>query len=664
MGLPTKNLDDRTFQDIVDEAKKRIAASCPEWTDHNVSDPGITLVELFAWMTEMMLYRMNQVPDKNYIKLMELIGLRLKAPQAARVPVTFYLAAPQPQPVSIPAGTEVATVRTETRPSIVFSTDGALEIHPPQLAGLISRVISAKDQGQARHRAHNLKQLGVSGFEFSAFGDPPHVGDALFFGFKNDLSHHVLGLELECVTATGMGIDTRNPPWQWECWAGEEGGWAPVAVERDDTGGMNQSGLIMLRLPAMARREFRQQRAFWLRCRVVESPDGRNYDRSPRIINLTPQSWGGTTWATHATPVRHEPLGRSDGSPGQVFQLEHAPVLPRRPGETVEVWNADKEAWEPWTEVDDFSASSAQDRHFTLDSISGEVRFGPAIRQPDGTVRSYGAIPLRGAEIRFSTYRYGGGVEGNVQTQTLTVLKSGIPYLDRVTNHQGARGGLDAETIEAAQMRAPRLLRTRSRAVTPEDYEALALEADPRVARARCIQPPAAGEGKGPLAAHIYLLLIPRIHPARGPLSADQLALDKDLQQAVAQYLERYRLLTVRVDIRPPAYLWVSARVTLAAQPEADPQRVEAQALERLYAFLNPLVGGPRGDGWPFGRDLYPSDLFRALQGLPGLDYIESVELSLVGKDGTSKPIEGRLPVPAHGLVASAEHAVHVNQSR
>ena len=74
MGLPTLNLDDRTFQDIVSEAKKRISASCPEWTDHNVSDPGVTLVELFAWMTEMIIYRLNKVPQKNYIKLMELLG--------------------------------------------------------------------------------------------------------------------------------------------------------------------------------------------------------------------------------------------------------------------------------------------------------------------------------------------------------------------------------------------------------------------------------------------------------------------------------------------------------------------------------------------------------------------------------------------------------------
>ena len=94
MGLPTRNLDDRTFQDIVDEAKKRIAASCPDWTDHNVSDPGITLVELFAWMTDMILYRLNQVPEKNYIKFMELLGLKLREPEPGRTDVTIYLSSP------------------------------------------------------------------------------------------------------------------------------------------------------------------------------------------------------------------------------------------------------------------------------------------------------------------------------------------------------------------------------------------------------------------------------------------------------------------------------------------------------------------------------------------------------------------------------------------
>src|SRR6266508_3363934 len=120
MSLAVPNLDDRKFQDIVDQAKRLIPRYCPEWTDHNVSDPGVALIELFAWMTDLLLYRVNQVPDKMYIKFLEMIGAQLKPPRAASAPVTFYLSAPQPIDVTIPQDTEVATIRTETSPAIVF----------------------------------------------------------------------------------------------------------------------------------------------------------------------------------------------------------------------------------------------------------------------------------------------------------------------------------------------------------------------------------------------------------------------------------------------------------------------------------------------------------------------------------------------------------------
>src|SRR5512143_1885491 len=126
MPLPAPNLDDRTFQQIVDDTKRQIALRCPEWTDHNVSDPGVTLIELFAWMTEMLLYRVNQVPEKMYVKFLELLGVRLDPPRAAQAPVTFYLSAPQPNIVVIPADTEIATVRTETSPAIIFTTEADL----------------------------------------------------------------------------------------------------------------------------------------------------------------------------------------------------------------------------------------------------------------------------------------------------------------------------------------------------------------------------------------------------------------------------------------------------------------------------------------------------------------------------------------------------------
>lgn len=662
MSLPTRNLDDRTFQDIVDEAKRRIAASCPAWTDHNVSDPGITLVELFAWMTEMVLYRLNQVPEKNYVKFMELLGLRLQEAETARTEVTFYLASPQEQVITIPKGSEVATVRTEARPSIVFSTDEDLEVHAPEMVALITRSMGGEG-GKRGYHQQNLKQLGVTGFQFRAFGEPPQVDDALYFGFENDLSHHVLGLEMTCETAVGMGIDTSNPPWQWEVWFGGEGDdrWRPAVVEEDGTGGMNQPGVIRLRLPKMAQREFRDKRAYWARCRVVEPEiKGTNYEKSPRLRNVVAKSWGGTVWATHASIVRGEILGRSDGSPGQRFQVEHAPLLRRLEGETVEVRPPGEENWEAWIEVSDFSDSTALDKHFTCDSNTGGVAFGPALRLPDGAVRSYGAIPPRGAEVRFSAYRHGGGVAGNLQAGTLTVLKTSIPYVDRVTSHVDATGGLDTETIELAQIRAPQELRSRGRAVTSSDYEALARKADPRVYRARCIQPLSGGNG-GPGAGQIFLLLVPRLHQVERRLALDELRIGDDLRKTVARYLDDYRLLTVRLDIREPEYVWVGVDVTVSAAAEADPKRVRAEVERQLYRYFNPITGGPAGDGWPFGRDLYPSDVYACLQPVRGIEFIETLTVYLAPPGGERKEVSGRLAVPAHGLVASADHEVKVH---
>lgn len=664
MSLPTKNLDDRTFQQLVDEARRRIGASCPTWTDHNVSDPGITLVELFAWMTEMILYRLNQVPEKNYIKFMDLLGLELQEPEPARTEVTFYLSSPQPADVVVGAGTEVATVRTETRPAIVFTTDDDLVVQPPSLHALITRTVSAESGGEVKldYREQNLKQLGVSGHQFAAFSQRPQIGDALYFGFKEDLSNHVLGFEIECETALGTGIDPSNPPWQWEVWFGGDGDdrWRPAVVEEDTTGGMNQPGLIRVRLPEMRRREIRKRRAYWVRCRVIEpAVEGTDYEKTPLLRDVEVASWGGTVWATHASLVRNETLGRSEGSPGQRFQVENQPLLRRKPGETVELRLPGEETWEAWEEVTDFSESDPEDRHFTWNSATGEIRFGPALRFPDGSVRAFGAIPPRGAMIRCAAYRHGGGVEGNVQGRTLTVLKTSIPYIDRVINHNAATGGLDSESIELAQVRAPRWLRSRGRAVTPEDFETLAREADARVHRARCVQPGGNGGGNG-TGGQVFLMLVPKVYRPDAQITPERLTIDDDLRESVASYLDDYRLLTVRLDIREPEYVWVAVELNISAMPDADPERVRRDVERRLHQFLNPVVGGPEGEGWPFGRDLYPSDVYASFQGVSGIEYIESMKLYLAPPGGEPKDVSGSISVPVHGLVASSEHRVKV----
>ena len=111
--IPSPNLDDRTFEDIVQEAIRLIPQYCPEWTNHNPSDPGIALIELFAWMTEMTLYRLNRVPEKNYLAFLDLMGVTLTPPQPARTVLQFAIH-PKADRVVVPMGTRVATKPGQT----------------------------------------------------------------------------------------------------------------------------------------------------------------------------------------------------------------------------------------------------------------------------------------------------------------------------------------------------------------------------------------------------------------------------------------------------------------------------------------------------------------------------------------------------------------------
>ncbi|MFN8199300.1 MAG: hypothetical protein U0R72_13380 [Nakamurella multipartita] len=139
MALPAPNLDDRTFQDIVDEAKRLIPRYTPEWTNHNLSDPGVALIELFAWMSEMVLYRVNQVPDRLYVHFLNLVGIDPFPPSVARADVTFWLSAAQDAVVTVPEGTQITTARdTMAERAIVFTTVDRLDIRPPELVAAIT----------------------------------------------------------------------------------------------------------------------------------------------------------------------------------------------------------------------------------------------------------------------------------------------------------------------------------------------------------------------------------------------------------------------------------------------------------------------------------------------------------------------------------------------
>jgi predicted phage baseplate assembly protein len=646
--LPTPNLDDRGFQDIVDEARSLIPRYCPEWTDHNLSDPGITLIELFAWMMDMLLYRLNRVPDKNFVTFLDLIGVKLRPPSAAQVDITFRLSAPQPEMVTIPQGTEVATVRTESQEAITFSTDRNLRILVPQLI----YCLTSPDGSEFTDHSDTILTPSP---RFRIFEESPRPGNALYLGFQQDLSGNTLLLTMDCVIE-GIGVDPEDAPLVWESWDGGSQRWVKVDVESDGTGALNKRGDVELHIPySFSIRDVDLKRAWWVRCRLVERrPDQRTYSSSPRIRVTEWRTIGGTVPASHAITVDEDVLGRSEGKPGQVLALEHAPLLSRRDDETIEVET--DEGWETWEEVEDFSSSDPDERHFVVDSIAGRVIFGPAIQQPSGETRQYGAIPPRGSRIRFTRYRYGGGAKGNVGRRTITVLKSSVPYVSSVTNRYASVGGADPETLESAKMRGPRHLRIRNRAVTAEDFEILAREAATSVARARCIQPE---PDNGLDAGTVKVLIVPQVTTVEERIQPEQLRIPKSLEEEVTRYLDERRLLTTALSVEAPQYLWVSAQVHVQVSPHLDAVSLAEEIERRLYRFLNPLHGGPEGMGWPFGRDLFIADVYALVDRIEGVDYVADAKIFPVdAESGQVGDNVSRLRVPREGLICSYRHLV------
>lgn len=662
MGLPAPKLDDRTFQDLVREARSMIPRYCPEWTDHNLSDPGITLIELFAWMVDILLYRLNKVPEKNYVKFMELIGIRLAPAHPATAELTLRLSSPQPGPVTIPAGTEVATVRTETQEAIVFTTDADLTMEPPALTHFL------------------ITRDGVSFVEFlgeldnnrpiDVFREVPQKDNAFYLGYGQTLGASVLAITIDCVPNKATGVNPNDPPLAWEYWDSGLQDWqsferAPEALawlERDGTGALNRTGDIILHLPhSMGATQVGLRQAYWIRCRVVAPNPGQPvYDASPALLSITSRCVGGRVNASHSVRITHEELGVSSGNAGQSFHLASSPILSLSEQDTVEVRQADG-SYERWMAVNDFTRSQPGDKHFLCDTSVGEIRFGPGIRQPDGQVIQYGSIPPKGSAIRMSSYRHGGGSTGNVGKNSLTVVKSSIPYVASVVNRRAASGGADPESLESAMMRAPEVFRTHSRGVTEADFEYLAMQASPQLARAKCIQPRDVGKPSEPPPGVVLVLIIPTVAATQGRIPREQLEVSQEVKQQVHAYLDERRLLTSLLIVSEPGYVWVSSEAKVRLKPKADPVQVRLGIEKELYRYFNPLSGGPEGKGWPFGRDLMVSELYARIQSVSGVEYVEEAHIYPVdvftGKRGDEAQ---RLALDRADVLCSYEHRVTV----
>jgi predicted phage baseplate assembly protein len=669
--LELRPLDDLRFQDLVTQARKRIALRCPEWDEHNVSDPGITLIEQFASMIEMLGYRIDRIPERLHVALLRLLDIELAPPVAATAELEFRLAGPAEREVTIAAHTtEVTTITAAGEDPIAFQVSETFVIRPLRPLG-----VALRRGGRVDTLAVSQGVCRPSGPDRVAFADHPAPGDGLYLAFAEPLDRVLLRISVDASKARGAGVDPTEPPLRWEASVrpGDTGvvaepeAWAPARVLRDTTKGFNAGGgEIELLLPeSTAPAQLAGERWHWLRCRLADDGQANHtYRRPPLIDSITAHVVGALVPAHHAARVTNEELGSSDGTPAQTFHVRQTPALePSGQDEHLEVREPGEVDWVPWTAVESFKDSTAGDRHYRFDPASGRVELGPAILAPGKGWQQHGAVPPKGATLRMTGYHHGGGSRGNVAAGTLRVLRKGIPGVASVRNEAPARGGVDPETVELGRQRAELELRTRDRAVTAQDFEFLAGEASPRVARARCGRPVA---GR---AIPVYVLpAVPERFPEPPrPLTFDELTPEKEVLAQVRAHLEERRVLGTSVDVQPVRLRGVQVAVDARVDRFGDPLRVELEIRRALYRFVNPFGGALAGDGdgWAFGRAVTDGELRAVVHAVPRVRSISLLRIYVTDparRDLLPEPAGATLVIGPDELVCSGTHAVNCSR--
>jgi hypothetical protein len=645
MPIRPPAIDSRSFEQLRDEALARIPVHNPEWTNFNASDPGVTLLELFAFLTENLLYRANQIPERNRLKFLQLLGVPLAAAQAATGLVQFGNARGPLVAAGLPSGTAVMAG------ALPFVLEQGLDVLPLEAHVCIKR--ERTDVSDELRAYYN--QL------YASFGRLREVGDARLY--------ETVPLEAT-VSAGGEGVDLASDTIDGALWialAGRRGD--DLDRVRDAVGGRVLS-LGLVPWLADADRVLRpggdaDSTRPSLRCQVPLVPtDGRlpaaEAERVPqwRSLPLVPGAGGdvllrpGTlqltlppaaelrlwsnldplesgvgdfpptledsafegrilTWLKLTLPsgssarwrwaginagvveqrerIASERLADGDGTPQQQRRLARAPVLAGSVALAVTpVGTAIAQAWRAiddlWAAPPEGAASRPEAQLFRLDAEAGELHFG------DG---AHGARPPLGARLQAS-YDVSAGRAGNVNAGTIDSAPQ-LPPGFTVSNPVPTWGGADAESVAEGEKQVTRFLQHRDRCVTAADFEAIAwrtpgLEIG-RVDVVPATSPEFGVNEPGDAPGAVTLLVLPR----RDAQQPDAPRPDRLFLDTLCAWLEPRRLVTTEVFLRGAEYVpvWISVGVDVeGGRSIAEVVRAVDAALRAALAVLPPAGQG------------------------------------------------------------------------
>lgn len=659
MPFDKPSLDTRTFDQLVAETRRKIPLLVPGWTDHNASDPGITLSELVAGIVEQDLFRLDRIPDRQMRSFLRLVGIEQRPPGVARGFVAFATDLPAmalPRGLQLSAGGILVETARNTRLSIA-SIASAASICGPAATDLTASLSAAQEDVFPFGPDAAEDCIFAIGFDapLGAPGAPvdlaiwradPAADAAAWAALIAEWraarrDARLLGREAGCLRPLRPNDDVDLA---WEYWSAA-GGWAPLAV-KDTTRGLSLSGWLRFAVPADHAAGGIAAGLHSIRARIAH---GR-YTCPPRLRGLR----------LNAVPVRHaarvsapEELGESHGRAGERFQAALTPIVV---GSSRIAWVKGESVDAAWTEAAAWDLAGPHDRTFVLDPEEGTFAFGNGWR---------GRVPDAGWTVT-ADYCVGGGVAGNLARGGVTAIAvnprnlalvpglAGLAPQIAVDKPAALFGGTPAETLAETKARAIDRIGRVAKAVSIPDYETLACEVPGiAVARARAIARRHPILPKVAASGCITVVVIP---DCRGPRPTPQ----PGFLNAVAAWLDRRRMITAEVRVVAPCYEEVAVTATLHLDARADVGKAAGAAEAALDAYFHPLTGGPDGGGWPVGRPVYCSEVMALLASVDGVEAV--TELGLSGPRDAA-PVCTNLEFCGDCLPVSGRHAIIVQSA-
>lgn len=488
---------------------------------------------------------------------------------------------------------------------------------------------------------------------------------ALYMGFDRDFGDVYISMFFhidELRAETGYALEQGNPHIVWE-YAADGYIWRPLDVT-DNTADLTAAGTLAFTGPGDALKlTLFNHSLYWYRARLAE---GAYY--YPPIIKAI---YLNTVMADNHT-VLHEDIviGSGNGQAGQQIKLVRTPVSgaqlwvreAEKPGEKDqledELITDDKDVGHDmgspktgvrvqWLRVSNFFSSGPRSRHYTLDAVNGIVTFGNG---------KNGMIPPAGKDnIIMTNYRTGGGEDANRDASPLAVkeLKSSLPYIDKVFNIQYGVGGSNSWSMEDAKRFGPQSLKHRGRAVTTEDYEWMVLQNFSQVARAKCIPTriPASGGSLVFTPGAATVIVVPKSSQSDPKKPQPSKGLLKNIRQLLAQ--NALGSIFQDIHVIGPGFEQIDINACVIPHTPGESSLVERRIIKNLEEFFHPLTGGEKKQGWPFGRNVYISEVYAVIERTDGVRFVEDAQF-------TGRPGQDFIEIGENSLGYSGSHSINM----